>query len=79
MPNKVKCIDDTLLYSEDTERAFFAAFDYLTLCAKNGITINEGKFQFCQDTVTFAGLKITPEGICPSDKILSAIRDQGFP
>ena len=75
VPNKVKCIDDTLLYSENTERAFFAVFDYLTLCAKNGITINKDKFQFCQDTVTFAGLKITPEGICPSDKILSAIRD----
>ena len=75
VPNKVKCIDDTLLYSDDIEHAFFAAFDYLTLCAENGITINKSKFQFCQDTVTFAGLKLTPEGICPSDKVVSAIRD----
>ena len=37
--------------------------------------VSEKKFQFCQDTVKFAGLKITPTGIAPSDHIISAIRD----
>ena len=73
--SKVKCIDDTLLHATDIERAFFQTFDYLTLCAENGITINVSKFQFCQDVVTFAGLKLTPEGICPSDKVFAAIRN----
>ena len=75
VPGKVKCIDDTLLYSQDIESAFFAVFDYLTLCARNGITINKAKFKFCQDTVTFAGLKITPDGIHPSDELLTAIKN----
>lgn len=77
VPRKVKCIDDTLLHDSDIEGSFFSTFDYLTLCAENGITINRSKFQFCQDTVMFAGLKITPEGICPSDKVIAAI--QNFP
>ena len=75
VPNKVKCVDDALLHSEDVESSFFAVFDFLTICARNGITINEAKFVFCQDTVTFAGLKITPNGICPSDELLAAIRN----
>ena len=75
VPNKVKCIDDTLLYSKDIEASFYSVFDYLTTCAENGITINENKFQFCQDTVTFAGLTITPEGICPSEKVITAIKN----
>ena len=33
------------------------------------------KFQFCQDTVDFAGLTITSSGVVPSNKMLSAIRD----
>ena len=73
VPDKVKCIDDTLLHSVDIESSFFAVFDYLTICAHNGITINISKFVFCQDTVTFAGIKITPNGICPSDTLLTAI------
>ena len=41
----------------------------------NGVTLNLPKFQFCQDTAEFAGLKLTPTGICPSDSILAGIRD----
>ena len=33
------------------------------------------KFKFCRETVEFAGLKITPNGIAPTDKILTAIKD----
>jgi transposase InsO family protein len=79
VPDKVKCIDDTLLHAVDIESAFFQAFDYLVLCANNGITINVSKFQFCQNVVTFAGLKITPEGICPSDKVIVAIKEFPVP
>ena len=72
---KLKIIDDTLLYDETIEESFFHVWDYLTLCTSNGIVINLKKFQFCQDTVEFAGLSITPTGVSPSEKTLSAIRN----
>ena len=53
--------------------------DFLELCALNEIVINDKKFQFCKETVIFAGLKITPSVIAPSDNILSAIRDFRIP
>ena len=78
-PRKVKIIDDTLLYDNDIEQSFFHTWDYLTICAKNGIVINKSKFQFCKDTIEFAGLLLTPEGISPSPKILAAIKDFPIP
>lgn len=49
--------------------------DYLTLCENNGAVGNAPKFQFCKDTVEFAGLSVTPTGVIPSAKMLSAIYD----
>ena len=72
---KVKIIDDTLLYDATIEEAFYSAWDYLTLCANNGIVLNARKFKFCRDTVDFAGMSITPTGPAPSENILKAIRD----
>ena len=67
---KLKIIDDTLLHDETIEQSFFHTWDYLTLCANNGIVANLKKFQFCEDTVEFAGLSITPNGVAPSEKTL---------
>lgn len=75
IPHRVKCVDDTLLYDNNIKESFYHTWDYLTLCAEKGIVINADKFQFCRDTVNFAGLTITPTGIAPSSHILSAIRD----
>ena len=72
---KVKCIDDSLLYDPNIENNFFSTYDYLVLCRDNGITLNKPKFQFCQLSVEFAGLRITDSGIKPSDKIISAIKN----
>ena len=76
---KVKMVDDTCLYDYNIEKAFFSTWNYLGLCAKSGIVINETKFKFCQDIVEFAGLQITPSGITPSDKLLSAIKNFPIP
>ena len=76
---KVKIIDDTLLYDNTIEEAFFATWDYLTLCANNGIVMNVSKFKFCREAVEFAGLLITPTGPAPSERILQAIRDFPIP
>ena len=72
---KVKCVDDVLLYDSGIEETFYHTFDYLTLCAKNGVVQNRKKFQFCQDTVQFAGLQLTLSGVAPSQSMLSAIQD----
>ena len=50
-------------------------WDFLQLCADNGIIINAIKFKFCRQTVEFAGLKITPTGTAPSEKLLVAIKE----
>ena len=75
--NKIKIVDDTLLYDNDIESSFYHTWDYLTLCYSKGIIFNKSKFQFCQDTVNFAGLNITSKGITPSNHILGAI--ENFP
>ena len=75
IPQKVKIVDDTLLYDYSIKEAFFHTWDYLTTCADNGIVISEEKFKFCRDTVDFAGLTLSPQGISPSNNILPAIKD----
>ena len=71
--NKTKCVDDTLLWEDTIEKAFFQVCEFLTLCGENGITLNPEKFQFAEDVVEFAGFKITPTNVQPSDKYLDAI------
>ncbi|XP_014678331.1 PREDICTED: uncharacterized protein LOC106818127 [Priapulus caudatus] len=73
--DKVKCVDDTCMWTNSVETAFFQACEWLDLCARNGITLHPGKFQFAQDTVDFAGLTITPTNVRPSTKFLDAIRN----
>ena len=62
IPCKVKIVDDMSQYDHNVKEAFFHIWSYLSLCPENGIVLNETKFKFCQDTVEFAGLKITPSG-----------------
>ena len=70
---KKKIIDDVLLFDYSIEDAFYHTWDYLVLCVQNGIILNIDKFKFCRDTVEFAGLKLTSNGVEPSDSMLSAI------
>lgn len=73
--NKVKCVDDTLLWEDSVDESYKQVYRYLQICQRNGITLNKEKFQFCQNTVSFAGLTVTSDGIKPSDKTLQAIKD----
>jgi len=77
IPRKVKIVDDTLLYDTNIEDSFYHTWDFLTLCALKGIVANDKKFQFCRDSVEFAGLNVTSNGVAPSNTILSSI--SGFP
>ena len=79
VPNKVKIVDDACLFSDSIEQSFWDTWDYLTLCAENGIVASEEKFQFCQEEVDFAGLRVTDNGILPSESILSSIANFPVP
>ncbi|VDI45746.1 Hypothetical predicted protein [Mytilus galloprovincialis] len=54
VPHRTKCVDDTLLWSDDIE---------------------EKKFHSAQDTVEFAGFKITNDRVRPCKRYLPAILD----
>ena len=73
--NKTKCIDDTLLWSDNLEESFYRTCEYLTLCSNAGIIFNKKKFQFGQEEVDFLGFKITMDSIKPNPEYLQAISD----
>ena len=74
-PQKTKCVDDTLLWTNSIEEAFFNTVKFLDLCGRNGIVLNPTKFVFAQPTVDFAGFQITPTSVKPSLRSLEAIKD----
>jgi len=75
VPNKTKCVDDALLWSDTIEESFHQAAHWLDICGKNGIILNPEKFQFAADTVEFAGFEISATHVRPSRRYLSAILD----
>ena len=75
IPRKTKCIDDTLLWSNSIEECFFQAVHWLDICGKNGITLNQDKFVFAEETVEFAGFEITTDSVRSCKKYLQAITD----
>ena len=75
IPDKTKCIDDTLLWADDLEASFHQAVQWLDICGRNGITLNPDKFQFAQDTVEFAGFEITFDSVRPCKRYLRAIME----
>ena len=74
---KVKCVDDTLLWSTTTEESFEQTAEYLDLCGRNGIILNPKKFHFAKDEVEFAGFKINKTTMAPVPTFLKAI--ENFP
>ena len=73
--NFIKCIDDTLLWSDNIEESFIQTVQYLELCGNNGIILNPEKFTFAADEVEFAGFEITMTNVRPCDRFLNAILD----
>ena len=75
IPNKAKCVDDTLLWSDSIEESFFQACNWLDTCGRNGITLNPEKFRFAEDKVEFAGFEITTDTVKPCRKYTRAISE----
>ncbi|MEO0563057.1 MAG: reverse transcriptase domain-containing protein [Chloroflexota bacterium] len=73
VPCKTKCVDDTLLWSNTIEESFFQAANWLDLCGRNGITLNPEKFVFAEDTVEFAGFRISLGAARPCNRLFDAI------
>ena len=71
----MRCIDDILLWDDSIETAFWHTFDYIKLCADNGIVFNKEKFEFAKDVVEFAGFEITKDGFRPPARIIDAIKN----
>ena len=76
---KVRCVDDSLLWDHSIEAAFWHTFDYIKLCADNGIVFNKEKFEFAKDVVDFAGFEIIEDGFRPPARIIEAIKSRTFP
>ena len=74
VPDKTKCIDDTLLLATDLEASFHQATKWLDLRGRSGITLNPEKLIFGADTVEFAGFEVTRDSVRPTQKYLRAIR-----
>ena len=72
--DKVTIVDDTLLWSDNTEQNFLDVCKMLTTCHRAGLIFNSDKFQFGQETVEFAGLDVSMEGVRPCKKFLEAIK-----
>ena len=79
IPNKKKCIDDTIPWADNIEQAFWQELQWLDTCGRNGITQNPDKYVFAKDTVEFAGFEISPSSVKPFSKVLQAIKDFQIP
>ena len=77
--NKRQVIDDSLLFQPTTGEAFTHTASYLTLCGKNGIILNPSKFEFAEDEVEWAGVKLTKDKVAPLESHVQAIKDFPVP
>ena len=70
-----RCVDDTILWDNDIEAAFFRICSLLTKCSESGCIFSPNKFQFAEEEVDFIGFRITNTGIQPHPTFLQSIRD----
>ena len=75
IPQKTKCIDNTLLWADSMEESFLQAVHWLDVCTRHGITVNPDKFVFCKADVGFAGFTITADSVPPGGNYPQAIDD----
>ena len=64
---------DLLIERDMVKENFTSVCKFLEVYGKAGLVINGEKFQFCQDTVDFAGMEVTSTGVRPSKKFLDTI------
>ena len=77
--NYEHCVDDSLLWDNNTEDNFFRVCEFIEKCPKAGCIFNPQKFQFAQETVDFLGFRITPNGMKPHPDFLRTIQENPTP
>ena len=70
-----KCVDDTLIWGQTLEEAFFRTCEYISTCGAAGIVFNRTKLQFGHMELEFLGLNTTADLVSPSNLMLEAIGD----
>ena len=75
VPMKQKVVDGVLLHSDSIKGACIQVYDYLSLRAANGVTINPTKFKFCQKEVEFVGYHVGWESCRPADCMIAAFKN----
>ena len=73
--NKQVIVDDTALWSDSVEENFYLVIDLLETGHKAGLIFNSDKFQFGQETIDFAGLEVSMDGVRPAKKFLESIKN----
>ena len=79
IPQKTKCVDDTLLWSHSIEESFWQAVNWPDVCGHNGIILNTDKFIFTSDTAEFAGFQIGPDSVSPCPRYFKSILNFPMP
>ena len=74
-PRKKRVIDDACLWDWKLKDHFYHVVDFLTLTSNNGIIQNPTKFVFGKTTIDFVGFNLNPEGVAPSEEILTSIKE----
>ena len=75
----LRCIDDSLIHDVTLEEHWWRVIEFLEIVGKAGIVLNPEKFQFSQETVDFAGFRITKDSVEPLPKYIDAIREYPTP
>ncbi|XP_063852440.1 uncharacterized protein LOC135095506 [Scylla paramamosain] len=73
------CVDDTLLYDNSIEEAFWHTYDFLATCASKDITLKPEKFQFAQREVNFVGFCLEWDEYKPTDERLATVKSFKMP
>ena len=74
-----RCIDDTIMWTDNIGQNFFKVCDFLTRCSNAGMVFNPSKFQFSEKEVDYVGFRITDKGIRPQEQFLQSVRDFPIP
>ena len=75
LQNVITCVDDSLLWEDDSRTSFDLVCRYLTTCSRGGINFNKQKFRFVEDGVDFVGFTITCDEIKPAAAMTESIRN----
>ena len=68
-----------MIWDNTVEENFASVCKLLYIYGKAGLVMNLDRFQFAQETVTFAGMEITKNAIRPAGEYLDAIRNFPVP